>query len=213
LAEGVIPGQLVAALGGFWLITVNHLRIEWTLHPHYSYGWAVPLLCGALLWRSRHRDLAPRRQDKRSTSGSDRLTSQEVPRKGQAEKRRGSELAVASLRIGNRVLFHQPSAILIWLALLWLATRLVQTANPEWRLVSWALALEVVGLTLVCVYLAAGGERLKQLAFPIWLSAWSSAGIASRWSQGGGLTTIRGGALLDAKRGRASRSFASAARG
>jgi exosortase len=127
----------------------------------------VPLLCGALLWRSRHRDLAPRRQDKRSTSGSDRLTSQEVPRKGQEEKRRGSELAVASLRIGNRVLFHQPSAILIWLALLWLATRLVQTANPEWRLVSWALALEVVGLTLVCVHLAAGGERLKQLAFPI----------------------------------------------
>jgi len=35
------------------------------------------------------------------------------------------------------------------LCLLYLPTRLIQEANPEWRLVSWALALEVVGLTLL----------------------------------------------------------------
>jgi exosortase len=34
------------------------------------------------------------------------------------------------------------------LAAFWLPIRLVQVANPEWRLVSWALALEVIALTL-----------------------------------------------------------------
>ncbi len=33
------------------------------------------------------------------------------------------------------------------LALAWLPTRLIQQANPEWRLVSWALALIVIGIT------------------------------------------------------------------
>ena len=35
------------------------------------------------------------------------------------------------------------------LAFLYLPTRLIQEANPEWRLVSWALALEVIGITLL----------------------------------------------------------------
>jgi exosortase len=35
------------------------------------------------------------------------------------------------------------------LCFLYLPTRLVQEANPEWRLVSWALALEVIGITLL----------------------------------------------------------------
>ena len=37
------------------------------------------------------------------------------------------------------------------LALLYAPTRLIQEANPDWRLVSWALALEVIGITL-CVW-------------------------------------------------------------
>jgi hypothetical protein len=36
-------------------------------------------------------------------------------------------------------------------ALLYAPTRLIEEANPEWRLVSWALALEVVGLTLLTI--------------------------------------------------------------
>ena len=35
------------------------------------------------------------------------------------------------------------------LCFLYLPTRLIQEANPEWRLVSWALALEVVAITLL----------------------------------------------------------------
>ena len=43
----------------------------------------------------------------------------------------------------------------------------IEEANPEWRLVSWALAIEVVGLTLLAVYFVLGGQWLKRLAFSI----------------------------------------------
>jgi exosortase len=51
--------------------------------------------------------------------------------------------------------------------LLFLPTRLIQEANPEWRLVSWLLAIEVVGLTLLFVRFALGPSRLAHLAFPV----------------------------------------------
>jgi exosortase len=53
------------------------------------------------------------------------------------------------------------------LALIYPPTRLIQAANPDWRLMSWALALEVVGLTLLLVYLVFGARWLRRLAFPI----------------------------------------------
>ena len=53
------------------------------------------------------------------------------------------------------------------LAFLYAPTRLVEEANPGWRLVSWALAVETVGLTLLAVYFALGGRWLKSLAFPV----------------------------------------------
>jgi len=40
-------------------------------------------------------------------------------------------------------------------------TRLIQEANPEWRLISWALALEVIAITLLTLRL---GESRKQKA-------------------------------------------------
>jgi len=60
---------------------------------------------------------------------------------------------------GQRSLFF----LLACLALAWFPTRLIQEANPEWRLVSWALAIEVVGLTLLLLRSweqgAGSGER------------------------------------------------------
>jgi len=52
------------------------------------------------------------------------------------------------------------------LALFFAPTRLIEEANPEWRLVSWALAIEVVGLTLLLVYFVAGPPALKRFALP-----------------------------------------------
>src|SRR5205814_8152949 len=60
---------------------------------------------------------------------------------------------------------HLPTSIsyvvLAVLALLYAPTRLVQEANPEWRLVSWALALEVIGLTLVWLYWTTGQQDYR----------------------------------------------------
>lgn len=50
------------------------------------------------------------------------------------------------LESGNRASFKK-AVLGIALALGYAPTRLIQEANPEWRLVSWALAIEVIGLT------------------------------------------------------------------
>lgn len=57
----------------------------------------------------------------------------------------------SAIRISSLV-SRRASLILFYsLALVWLPIRLIQEANPEWRLVSWALALDVVGLTLLVI--------------------------------------------------------------
>ena len=35
-----------------WFILINQVRVEWTVNPQYSYGWAVPFLCLYLAWRN-----------------------------------------------------------------------------------------------------------------------------------------------------------------
>jgi exosortase len=60
-----------------------------------------------------------------------------------------------------------PLVFFCLLALLYAPTRLVQEANPEWRLVSWALAVEVVGLTLLAIFFASGARGLARFAFPV----------------------------------------------
>src|ERR1700691_3137845 len=39
------------ALGACWFLFFNELRVEWQVNPQYSYGYLVPLLGAALLWR------------------------------------------------------------------------------------------------------------------------------------------------------------------
>ena len=53
------------------------------------------------------------------------------------------------------------------LAFLYLPTRLIEGATPEWRPIQWLLGLEVIGLTLCAIYMGKGEGWLKQLAFPI----------------------------------------------
>lgn len=33
-----------------WLAVFNHLRLEWTVNPLYTYGWSIPVLAGYLFW-------------------------------------------------------------------------------------------------------------------------------------------------------------------
>jgi len=53
------------------------------------------------------------------------------------------------------------------LLVLFLPVLLIQQANPDWRLVSWIMAMQVVGLSLVVLYLLAGRPWLRHFAFPV----------------------------------------------
>jgi exosortase len=53
------------------------------------------------------------------------------------------------------------------LAFLYLPTRLVEKATPEWRPIEWALGIEAIGLSLCAIYLAGGRGLLRQMAFPL----------------------------------------------
>ncbi len=44
-------GLLLLALGGCWCLFFNELRGEWAVNAQYNYGYVVPLLGLALLWR------------------------------------------------------------------------------------------------------------------------------------------------------------------
>jgi exosortase len=48
-----------------------------------------------------------------------------------------------------------------------LPLRLIEVANPDWRLLSWAHALIAVGLTMLLVWWLGGGPWLRHFAFPI----------------------------------------------
>jgi exosortase len=45
--------------------------------------------------------------------------------------------------------------------------RLVQEANPDWRLMSWAMAILVVAITASAIYLAGGMPWLRHFTFPM----------------------------------------------
>jgi len=61
--------------------------------------------------------------------------------------------------------------IIIWLCallvFLYLPTRLVEVATPEWRPIQWLLGIQVIGLSLYGTYLAGGKKWFQQAAFPL----------------------------------------------
>ena len=117
----------LAPLAWLWFVLINDLRVEWTVNPQYAYGWAVPFLCGFLIWQ----------------------------RIQKTESRKQKVETHFSFQFSKFQLFA-----LALCALLYAPTRLIEEANPGWRLVSWALALEVIGLTLLFIRLALGASPL-----------------------------------------------------
>jgi exosortase len=51
--------------------------------------------------------------------------------------------------------------------LLLLPVRIIEEANPDWRLLSWVLALCVIDFSLLSVFRAGGANWLRHFAFPI----------------------------------------------
>jgi exosortase len=124
-----------------WGVLINQLRVEWSVNPQYSYGWLVPFLCLSMLvsrWQ----------------------TSREL-RNANAVVNYNSSEGIARFA-GLCAL-----ALISTLAFLYLPTRLIQEANPEWRMISWLLALEVIGLSLAALWLRGGREWVVPFAFPL----------------------------------------------
>jgi len=60
-----------------------------------------------------------------------------------------------------------PIAFILFCAALFLPIRFLAEANPDWRLLSWLLALAVVTISLSFLYLTAGRAWLRHFAFPV----------------------------------------------
>jgi exosortase len=135
-----LPALCVLPLAWLWFVLINDLRVEWTVNPQYNYGWAVPFLCLFLVWeRSQKSEVRSQKSEGGVSAG-------------------GKFQHSAFQRFSFQLLF-------VVCAFLYAPTRLIEEANPDWRLVSWALALEVVGLTLIFIHLASGASRLPPSAF------------------------------------------------
>lgn len=120
-------------LAWLWFVLINDLRVEWTVNPQYSYGWAVPFLCVFLIWQKFQN---PESRSRKSTT------------------RESAGITFQLSAFGFKALF-------VFLALLYAPTRLIEEANPGWRLLSWALAIEVVGLTLIFIHLGLNASPLR----------------------------------------------------
>jgi exosortase len=59
-----------------------------------------------------------------------------------------------------------PMAIIFFCAFLFLPIRFIADANPDWRLLSWAMALAAVMISICFLFLAGGGPWARYFAFP-----------------------------------------------
>ena len=135
----------VAVFGFLWFVLINQLRLEWAFYPQYSYGWAVPFLCAYLIYLAwERRQKAENRKQKAEISGQ----------KTEGEGQR------AQFPISNFQFL-----LLFGCAFLYAPVRLVQAANPMWSLVSWGLALVVIGLTLWFLHFNASTLQRFNLSF------------------------------------------------
>lgn len=138
-----LPALLWAWL--FW-----HLHYTWELDEQYRYGWAVPLLA-ALLIQSRWRDRPKPAQG----------AAPPAPQAGDVAASPSTALRFGLASINKAQLVQ-------WLLLaLLLPIRLIEEANPDWRLLSWVFALVVVCYTLTCFLRWGGKPWLRHFAFPI----------------------------------------------
>ncbi len=133
-------------LGCFWAVLIYQLGAQWSAFEQYSYGWAVPVVCACLMVRKR-----------RSKPGdtSDHQTMDDGQHREDVEPSR----------------FYLPSSIryrlLLVAALAYAPIRFLHEANPIWRLTSLGLALDVIGITLLCLACGRWSRRLVVCWFPL----------------------------------------------
>ncbi len=71
------------------------------------------------------------------------------------------------------------SAAALTALMCYLPVRLLQEANPDWRMATWALSLQVIGITLFALYYAGGRKWLRHFWFCVAFFL-----VAVPWSRG-----------------------------
>src|SRR5438132_5589135 len=59
------------------------------------------------------------------------------------------------------------TALIVFCALLFFPIRFIAEANPDWRLLSWALAFVGVSMSILWIFMAGGSPWVRHFAFPI----------------------------------------------
>jgi len=206
-------------LAWLWFRLVDHLRVEWAVNPQYAYGWAVPFLCLYLLWRNAEKLKAEMLKSSEGQAESRKQKAEEGPRDYETTRPRTTDYGTMHYKTtdhgprttdyASRTTPHSSpfsfSAFQLFsvslLAFLYLPTRLIQEANPEWRLVSWALALEVIGITLLLLRSTedggwgteGGGGKAETLKAEMLKSEGRRTEGGGRGTEGGGRKTEDGG--------------------
>jgi len=156
---------LLLPFGYLWFRLINNLRVEWETNPQYSYGYIVPFLCLGLIL---HRWAA---QGKAEIGKTENRNESPIPVSAQSNVLPASANFSFQLSVFQLFRSRPFSAFCLLLcgllAFLYLPTRLIELATPEWRLIQWALGGIAIGLTLLGLYLGWGWKWLCQLAFPI----------------------------------------------
>jgi exosortase len=148
----LLPTSVVLAL--VWIEVINQLKAEWSLNPQYGYGWSVPFLALYLLWR---------RWPHRPAPAPANLVAA-TPRRPFCALPYASATRASQPQLSRQLL---PAATLVVGAFLFLPLRFVALANPDWRLISWAMTLVAIALTLSCLFLMGGLPWLRHFAFPV----------------------------------------------
>ena len=60
-----------------------------------------------------------------------------------------------------------PALLIVAAAALLVPVRLIQEANPDWRMLSWSMALAALAISFCGVYVAGGLAWLRHFAFPL----------------------------------------------
>jgi exosortase len=162
---------LALALGALWFVCCRHLSSEWSYNEQYNYGWFVPFFALYLFWlrwedrpRSAGADVSHQRSEVSPEIQDPESSIQNAEVRGPDDQPRPArEIRDSKFEIRNLIAF----AIAVPTLLALFPLRLIEVANPDWRLLSWAHALAAVSLTLLLIWWIGGKPWLKHFAFPV----------------------------------------------
>ena len=163
-------------LAAIWAPVVYLLGAQWSLYAEYQYGWAVPFLCLYLAWK-RTTDHRPLTTDLELGATDDRLRTTDGTARHLTQSPHPQPLShpLGEGSIGLSPVgaereaksSRRPVVLLVAFALVYWFMRVLQEANPVWRLASYGLASAAVALTLLSVYLTQGRCRAAHFGFPV----------------------------------------------